>query len=100
MAQVTVFKDGKYAPCSYIVCSVVNGKYDPYDPNMTRLIQVDYDFPALASTFGFIPCRKCNFTDGTIPCKHHTVTDMISRAKIYLDNSIGQIVDDPGYFDN
>lgn len=99
MAQVTVFTDGKYAPNSYIVCKVVDGKYDPYNQDMTRLVQVDYDFPGLASTFGFIPCRKCNFTDGTISCKHHTVTDMISRARQFLDNSIGIIVDDPGYFD-
>lgn len=101
MGKITIHKDSRYAPCSYIVCKVDdNGKYDPYDERKTILFQVDYDFPLLASFFGFIPCKKCNTMDGTVPCKHHTSSDMIKRAKDFLDNSQGIIVDDPGYFED
>jgi len=62
-------------------------------------VQSDWDFPAIASCFGFVPC-ECGMTDGTIDCAHHTVSEMISAARDYLDDHIGDIADDPGYFDS
>lgn len=65
-------------------------------PNI--LIQTDWEYPATASTFGWIPC-SCGQTDGTVNCKHKTASEMISEAGEYLDEHIGDVVDDPGYFD-
>lgn len=69
--------------------------------NETRYFQTDYDFPSLASTFGWEPCEECNTTDGTVPCEHKAVSEMIQSAIEYLDNEslMGNSVDDPGYFD-
>lgn len=62
------------------------------------LVQTDWDFPGTASTFGWIACNQCNQTDGTVDCDHHTVSEMIQDAIHYLDDHIGNIVEDPGYF--
>ncbi len=35
------------------------------------LIQTDFDFPGVASTFGWSPC-SCGATDGTVDCDHKT----------------------------
>ena len=65
----------------------------------TVLIQTDWDYPSTASTFGFVPCDKCGFTDGTVDCEHHTAAEMIFEAAEYLDAHIGDTVEDPGYFE-
>ena len=61
------------------------------------LIQTDWDYPGIASTFGFIPC-ECGETDGTVDCPHKSATEMINEARDYLNSCIGESVDDPGYF--
>ena len=61
------------------------------------LIQTDWDYPGVASSFGFVPC-DCGETDGTVDCSHKTASDMIQSAAAYLDENIGESVDDPGYF--
>ncbi len=35
------------------------------------LVQADWDFPGLASTFAWSPC-SCGATDGTVDCDHKT----------------------------
>lgn len=62
------------------------------------LFQTDWDYPSLASNFGFVPC-ECGRTDGTINCEHKTAGEMICAAAEYLDNHIGEVITDPGYFD-
>ena len=85
--------------------SIEPGPYGTYilynvgNERETILIQSDYDFPGVASAFGFVPCR-CGATDGTIDCPHKTASAMISAARDWLDNNEGKIVDDPGYFDS
>ena len=61
------------------------------------LIQTDYDFPGVASTYGWQPC-SCGATDGTIDCPHRTATGMIVEAREFLTSKIGESADDPGYF--
>lgn len=61
------------------------------------LIQSDWDYPGLASTFGWTPC-ECGTTDGTVDCPHKTASRMIAEAQEFLDRHIGDSVDDPGYF--
>ena len=61
------------------------------------LIQTDWDFPGVASSFGFVPC-DCGDTDGTVDCAHQTASDMIQAAADFLDDNIGAKVEDPGYF--
>ncbi len=62
------------------------------------LIQTDFDFPGIASTFGWSPC-ECGATDGTVDCGHKTASQMIAEAQRFLDENIGQSVEDPGYFE-
>jgi hypothetical protein len=61
------------------------------------LVQQDWDFPGLASTFGWSPC-PCGTTDGSIDCEHRTVTEMIADARDFLTAHVGDTADDPGYF--
>jgi hypothetical protein len=63
----------------------------------STLIQTDFDFPGVASTFGWQPC-SCGATDGTIDCPHRTVAEMIVEAREFLGTAIGASADDPGYF--
>lgn len=89
------------------------------DDGRTLLIQTDWDYPSVASTFGwnmmdvqkwpnedelrkntFEPCYH-EATDGTIPCKECGVTasEFISAAYDWLCNNDGATADDPGYFE-
>ena len=63
------------------------------------LIQTDFDFPGIASTFGWTPC-ECGSTDGTVDCTHRKASDMIADAQAFLDDHIGDEADDPGYFES
>lgn len=66
------------------------GHYDwnEKDEENTSLVQSDYDFPGLASTFGLV-------IDDTLP-----MGEQIEHAQEYLDGCAvsGAVVDDPGYF--
>ena len=42
------------------------------------LIQTDWDYPGIASTFGWTPCR-CEATDGTVSCAHKQAGQMIAE---------------------
>lgn len=64
----------------------------------TVLIQTDWDYPSVASTFGWCAC-ECGETDGTVKCPHRTVDEMIQGAREYLDEHIGDTAEDPGYFE-
>lgn len=68
------------------------------DTGETVLIQTDWDYPGIASSFGWMAC-ECGETDGTVDCPHRTATEMISDAADYLDDNIGETIDDPGYFE-
>lgn len=61
------------------------------------LVQSDWNFPKLASVFGWSPCH-CGTTDGTIDCEHRSVQEMISEAHNFLRAHAGDKTDDPGYF--
>jgi len=101
MNKITVLRDPSYAPCGFLVCCVDNnGEYDAYsdNPQDVALFQTDWEWPSLASNFGYVPC-KCGHTDGTVDCEHKTASQMISDAFDWLCDHEGEIVDDPGYFD-
>jgi len=63
----------------------------------SRLIQTDWDFPGVAASFGWRAC-KCGRTDGTVDCPHKTASQMIGEAAEFLDEHIGDEIEDPGYF--
>ncbi len=102
---ITIDNDPGYAPCYYLICKVT-GEPGYRDWN-TRdgesiLIQSDWDFPCVASYFGFVPC-KCGETDGTIDCEHKTAGEMINDARNFLDGLCNcaderRFIEDPGYF--
>jgi hypothetical protein len=63
----------------------------------TVYIQTDWDYPGVASTFGWSVGCDCS-TDGTVDCQHKTVSEYIASAYGYPSNNIGKVVEDPGYF--
>ena len=67
------------------------------DSGDVRLIQDDWNYPAVAASFGWSPC-PCGKTDGTVDCPHRTTGQMIADAQQFLDDHIGDTIDDPGYF--
>jgi hypothetical protein len=86
MRNITL-EDGQFG--TYIVRSIETGD--------DLLVQTDWDFPSLASAFGFVSC-DCGYTDGTVDCEHKSATQMICEAREYLDDHIGDVAEDPGYF--
>ena len=86
----------------------------------SRLIQTDYDYPGIASNWGWspqhrkrkstldfdpdthTPCPGSVLTDGTIDCPvcKKSSTSFIAEAQEFLDDEAvdGGEVDDPGYF--
>lgn len=89
MAQITI----DY--CDHGTFVIVN-----LDTDEDILVQTDWDYPGLAMTFGWSPCH--GETDGTVKCPvcGMSADTLIADAGIYLDDHIGDVVDDPGYFDN
>jgi len=68
------------------------------DDGRDLLIQVDWDYPGIASVFGWSPCL-CGQTDGTVDCGHRTASEMIGEAGEFLRDHLGDTADDPGYFE-
>lgn len=69
------------------------------------LVQSDWDYPSIASAFGWY--HKCETdglvhgeTDGTVDCPvcGKTAHIMIQEAQLFLDDHIGDKIEDPGYF--
>lgn len=80
--------------CGYIVTDVKTGE--------DVFFQLDWDFPGLARTFGWVMAGKdCEheMTDGTIRCERcgKTPTEFISEAIDFLDSNTGAVAEDPGY---
>lgn len=69
-----------------------------HDDGRDRLVQTDWDFPGVAANLGFVPCRRCRETDGTVSCAHKTASRMIAEAREFLDGKVGEKFEDPGYF--
>jgi hypothetical protein len=80
------------APCC--IAEIVNCDNE----SETLLIQTDWDWPGVASTFGWRACRKCSDTDGTVDCAHKTASRMIQEAGKFIESHYGKRVSDPGYF--
>lgn len=77
------------------------------DDGQTVLVQTDWDFPGVASSFGWDIAsvaveRGClhSGTDGTIRCPNCRLQpgDFIDAAREWLDDHDGATADDPGYF--
>ena len=91
------------APCC--PCEIV-----PEDPELESiLIQTDWDFPGVASTFGWSPRflqvsprRECGHasTDGTVDCPDCGLKagDFIESARQFIEDNDGAEAEDPGYF--
>ena len=99
----------------YLICKVdpETGCYLSDEEN-SILVQTDWDYPSTAQTFGWSlsesqvtnrvyylgkPCEHVG-TDGTVKCNECGLTPhtFISDAADYLDDNLGKIVEDPGYF--
>jgi hypothetical protein len=48
-----------------------------------QFVQFDWDYAGLASALGWVPC-ECGRTDGTFPCAHRSVSQMLAEAFDYL----------------
>lgn len=86
--RIILDTDSTYAPCCYLLCLLdVSGDWDTRDESRTVLVQSDWDWPGIASTFGWTG-------DQDDP-------ESIADAGEYLDSIAGDpghAVDDPGYF--
>jgi len=82
--------------------TLLHGEFGTYllvaEDGRDILIQTDFDYPGFARTFGWSPC-ECGETDGTVDCPHKTVSQMIGEAQAFLDDHLGESVEDPGYFE-
>jgi hypothetical protein len=103
--KVRLVKSSGFAPCSYVLLKdtaenllLWHSFPEKLPPDATRLFQLDWDFPSLASMFGFVPC-DCGLTDGTIECEHKIPHEMIASAIEFLDEHCGDVAEDIGYFD-
>ena len=86
--MITIDRDPKYAPVGYLICKVDNkGCWDTRNEN-SILIDSDWDFPILALNFGFCGCEV------------ETEMGKITAAIDFLDDHLGKIIEDTGYFDN
>lgn len=61
-------------------------------------VQTDWDYPALASRFGYVPC-ECGATDGTVDCPHKTASAMIAEAYDHLAAHDGAVISCSDYGD-
>lgn len=80
------------------------------DNGQDRLIQTDWDYPAIASVFGWSvqdcqvdgkgPCQHEN-TDGTVTCSKCGLKagDFIAAARKWIVDHDGAEAEDPGYFE-
>jgi hypothetical protein len=84
------------------------------DDGRDTLVQLDYDYPGVAGTFGWSPqtvqvqgrgyhgLAPCDHrgTDGTIDCPDCGISALalITDAAEYLDDHDGATAEDPGYF--
>lgn len=99
MAKVVVDRDRSYAPIGYLICLVGSeGNWNTRDENQTVLVDTDWDYPGLASSLGYVPCPDCGDTDGTVDCAHRTADEMITAAADFLKEHLGEVFEDPGYF--
>ena len=78
------------------------GKRDLDEDRDTVLVQRDLDYPGVAVTFGWTPCKRCrdtgaNETDGTVNCHHRYASAMIRDAGRFLRRHVGRVREDPGY---
>lgn len=89
-----VYFDSGYAPCAFLI---VKEDGNPYKEEDTVLIQTDWDYPAIASCFGYAPC-KCGFTDGTVDCEHKTASQMISEAFDCIVEHEGELSEELGNY--
>ena len=91
---VAIEHGGRYALVSFLLCRVNDvGEWDKYNDEETVLFQTDWDFPSLASCFGYVPCENCDTTDGTIDCAHKTASEMIANAYDYLSALSGEAIE-------
>lgn len=58
-----------------------------------------HQFPGIARYFGWKACEKCDETDGSVSCAHHSVRDMEFNAFKHLWNRNGEECDDPGWWE-
>tara|TARA_R100001594_G_scaffold149492_1_gene207455 strand:- start:281 stop:595 length:315 start_codon:yes stop_codon:yes gene_type:complete len=101
--KIMIDTDSTYAPCAYLICALDDsGEWDTRDESRTVLVQSDWDYPGIASAFGWShPDITGGFTDGTIDGPTATAGDMITEAAEYLDSIAGDpacAVECPGYF--
>jgi hypothetical protein len=92
MSKILLYQPDN-APCC--IAEIVNCD----DESQTVLIQTDWDWPGVASSFGWSPCTY-GCTDGTVDCPHKTASQMIAEAGAYIEEHYGDTVDDPGYFNS
>ena len=104
MSKIYIDTNCKAPCCPCMIVDEASGR--------NLLVQTDWDFPGVASTFGWnmadvqrddghSHCQH-SFTDGTIDCAGCGVTasQFIDAAREYIEQHDGATADDPGYFES
>ena len=96
--------DADTSDCPSAVCKILNES-----ETRSILVQIDYDAPGVASSFGWSirsvqnKAKKCDHvhSDGTVDCEDCgvTATQFIGSAIEWINENDGATADDPGYFD-
>lgn len=90
-------------PCAFELFPVserLARKYKRESGHESVLFQVDWDYPSLAQTLGWMfrspKCNHCH-TDGTIDCPEcgKTASQFIEEAHEYLNANVGRHFNDP-----
>jgi len=69
----------------------------PAEDSRAILVQVDWDFPGIAETFGWSPPPGA-VTDSTGNFAEEALSAIIGHARDFLHERVGSIADDTGYF--
>ncbi|GAF90789.1 unnamed protein product [marine sediment metagenome] len=78
--------DSQWTPCGFMI---VRDGGNPRSEQDTLLVEIDYDYPGIASRMGYVPC-DCGDTDGTVDCAHKTATQMIGEARQWIKDHEGK----------
>jgi hypothetical protein len=87
--KIVAVRDPGYAPCGWLVCQVADDRtWNTRDDARTHLVDSDWDFPSLASNWGFV-------WDDPISGSY---SEAITAAWAWLEEHGSEPIDDPGYF--
>lgn len=99
---MNIILDADTSDCPGCVCKILNST-----ESRSILVQEDHQAPGVASSFGWcvreVGPDHCDHdgTDGSVDCREcgTKAIEFISAAIEYINDHDGDVVEDPGYFE-